>query len=217
MENRVLTEKQKLLIASLPEEILDGFYLTGGTALSAFYIEHRLSMDMDFFTDKKKGIPPVEYLRAMLREVPYLEAVHFQRLFDRRIFKLTFSDGDILNVEFTLYPFKGLGQRKKIGRLWVDSPLDIATGKLFAMTDRFDPKDFVDLYFILRDFEWTLNELLEKAAFRFEVKGLQYTVPERLLLVRRIEADDLPIMLKDLDIEEMKKYLISKASALAGA
>ncbi len=26
------------------------FYLTGGTALSAFYLQHRLSEDLDFFT-----------------------------------------------------------------------------------------------------------------------------------------------------------------------
>ena len=27
------------------------FYLTGGTALSAFYLHHRLSEDLDFFTE----------------------------------------------------------------------------------------------------------------------------------------------------------------------
>lgn len=27
------------------------FYLTGGTALSAFYLQHRLSEDLDFFTN----------------------------------------------------------------------------------------------------------------------------------------------------------------------
>ena len=35
---------------------------------------------------------------------------------------------------------------KKVGSLTVDSLLNMITGRLFAMTDRFDPKDFVDLY-----------------------------------------------------------------------
>ena len=30
MENRILTEKQKLFIDNLPDEILSGFYLAGG-------------------------------------------------------------------------------------------------------------------------------------------------------------------------------------------
>jgi len=32
--NKILTEKQELLISHLPDEIQTNFYLTGGTALS---------------------------------------------------------------------------------------------------------------------------------------------------------------------------------------
>ncbi len=42
------------------------FYLTGGTALSAFYLRHRLSEDLDFFTD----IPD-----ALSRVLPILETI----------------------------------------------------------------------------------------------------------------------------------------------
>ncbi|MEW6664633.1 MAG: nucleotidyl transferase AbiEii/AbiGii toxin family protein [Thermodesulfobacteriota bacterium] len=145
MENRVLNEKQKLLIDSLPEEILSVFYLTGGTALSAFYLEHRLSNDLDFFTDRDETVPRVEYLTAILQGLEGVNRTHFERLFDRRIFAVEFEDHDILKVEFTSYPFPSIEDRIKAGRLPVDSPLNIITGKLLALSDRYDPKDFVNL------------------------------------------------------------------------
>ncbi|MFQ6003645.1 MAG: nucleotidyl transferase AbiEii/AbiGii toxin family protein [Candidatus Zixiibacteriota bacterium] len=206
MENKILTEKQKILIDNLPNEILSNFYITGGTALSAFYIEHRLSKDLDFFTDAEETMPPIEFLIGMIRKFPCIDNIHYQRLFDRRIFELIFEDGDTLKVEFTTYPFKSIEERGKIGKLVVDSLLNIATGKLFALTDRYDPKDFVDLYFILRKYPWNLSDLIKRTQERFEIKGLEYIIPERLLLVKRIGPDDLPIMLKEIELEEMKGY-----------
>ena len=145
MKNRILTEKQKLLIDHLPEAILSGFYLAGGTALSTFYLEHRISQDLDLFTDAEKTMPPIEFLTEIIGNLPSIDDIRYERLFDRRIFAATFKDGDTLKVEFTTYPFKSIEKRKKIGKLTVDSLLNIVTGKLFAMTDRYDPKDFVDL------------------------------------------------------------------------
>ena len=150
MRKKILTEKQELLISHLPEEIQTNFYLTGGTALSAFYLGHRLSEDMDFFTDTEEKMAPIEFLTGIIRSLPSLDHLHFERLFDRRIFVATFKDNQILKVEFTCYPFKSLEDRLRVGKLSVDSLLNLVTGKLFAMADRFDPKDFVDLYFVLK-------------------------------------------------------------------
>jgi hypothetical protein len=99
----------------------------------------------------------------------------------------------------------------KAGKLVVDSPLNILTGKLLALSDRYDPKDFVDLYFSLRHFAWSLTHLIQKAEERFGVKGLQFLIPERLLLVKRIVHSDVPIMLRDLSLDEMKSYLFALA------
>jgi hypothetical protein len=217
VENRILTEKQKTFIDNLPDEILTNFYLTGGTALSAFYIEHRLSQDLDFFTDTEEGMPPIEFLTGRIKKLPFVDHIHYQRLFDRRIFQVAFKDGDTLNVEFTTYPFKSIDERVRIGKLLVDSPLNIVTGKLFALTDRYDPKDFVDLYFVLKNYAWKLGDLIKRTGERFDIKGLNYTIPERLLLVRKIGPDDLPIMLREINLEEMKGYFLGQASNLAKA
>ena len=94
MKNRILTEI-----------ILAGFYFTGGTALSAFYLEHRFSQDLDLFTDTEKNMPPIEFLTGLMGKLPSLNDIRYERLFDRRIFVATFKDGDALKVEFTTYPF----------------------------------------------------------------------------------------------------------------
>ena len=55
----LLAEIQKEILAHLrviPE--LDAFYLTGGTALSRFYLAHRKSNDLDFFTSEEELIQP---------------------------------------------------------------------------------------------------------------------------------------------------------------
>jgi predicted nucleotidyltransferase component of viral defense system len=214
VQKKILTEKQELLISRLPDEIQTNFYLTGGTALSAFYLGHRLSEDMDFFTDSEEKMAPIEFLAGIIKSLPFLDHLHFERLFDRRIFVATFKDSQILKVEFTSYPFKSLGDRLVIGTLRVDSLLDIITGKLFAMADRFDPKDFVDLYFVLKGKDLKLENLVKMTGERFDIKGLDFLIPERLLLVKRITHKDLPVMVERMDLDELKRHLLEQASRL---
>ena len=214
MPNKILTEKQELLISHLPDEIHANFYLTGGTALAAFYLYHRVSEDMDFFTDAEEKMAPIEFLTGVIKSLPSVEHIHFERLFDRRVFVATFKDRQILKVEFTTYPFNSLEDRLTIGKLRVDSLLNIITGKLFAMADRFDPKDFVDLYFVLKNRDLKLENLVQMTGDRFDMKGLDFVIPERLLMAKRIGPKDLPVMVESIDLDEMKRYILEQASFL---
>ena len=51
MGKTILTPKQLkfLELAAVEPKIVKDFYLTGGTALSEFYLHHRLSEDLDLF------------------------------------------------------------------------------------------------------------------------------------------------------------------------
>jgi len=74
----------------------DAFYLTGGTALSAFFLKHRMSNDLDFFTAVEDLIPSFSRkLEAGLRD----EGMAVER---RRGFKsfveLTVSSGEDATV-----------------------------------------------------------------------------------------------------------------------
>jgi len=53
-DNAILTSQQKIFLQEFAKtELSDIFRLTGGTALSAFYLEHRFSDDLDFFSIEK--------------------------------------------------------------------------------------------------------------------------------------------------------------------
>ena len=47
------------LLAKLPNK--EQFYLVGGTALSEYYLGHRLSFDLDYFTGMENLILPLSY------------------------------------------------------------------------------------------------------------------------------------------------------------
>ena len=51
----ILSDNQKNILSLLSKEkiISDNFYLSGGTALAEFYLNHRLSEDLDFFSEKE--------------------------------------------------------------------------------------------------------------------------------------------------------------------
>jgi predicted nucleotidyltransferase component of viral defense system len=58
----LLTPIQEAFLAAfteIPDQ--EQFYLTGGTALAEFYLGHRLSFDLDFFTGEEGLILPVSY------------------------------------------------------------------------------------------------------------------------------------------------------------
>ena len=53
----ILTPFQKQLLKAIGDSPLaDSFYLTGGTALAAFYLQHGFSEDLDFFSSDPNAI-----------------------------------------------------------------------------------------------------------------------------------------------------------------
>ncbi len=72
--NNVLTQLQRrFLQAFFVREVGTRFFLTGGTALAAFYLHHRLSGDVDLFTTDDDALPLAR------REIPLIAS----RLADR--------------------------------------------------------------------------------------------------------------------------------------
>ena len=50
---------------------------------------------------------------------------------------------------------------------------DILANKLMAMTDRRDPKDYVDVYFILQDYpSMKIEDSIRQTGYKFGIKGV---------------------------------------------
>lgn len=212
MEQALLTPEQQTalsLVGGDPD--LQMFYLSGGTALSAFYLRHRLSDDLDFFTQEPVRL--VEVLSAIeeIRKAIGAKGVRADHLHDRHLFFFKFA-GSELKMEFSRYPFKTLEptvEHPDYG-VHIDSVRDLAANKLAAMLDRFDPKDFADLYFLLQ--ERTLPDMRKDAQKKFGMTIGDLFLGSELSKVRRVEA--LPKMLKPLSIGELKAFFTDLARSL---
>jgi hypothetical protein len=211
-DNLILSAQQKnFLRAFSKSDLREVFRLTGGTALSAFYLEHRLSEDLDFFSTEK--IPfylPEEFLKSL----GFVDAINHTRLFDRNIFNLKLKDGTVLKTEFTYYPLKNIEADVMIDGLHVDGFLDLTVNKLCAMADRSDAKDYIDVYCALTSADLNINKMFALAEQKCEVKGIRHIFKCRLLQIPEgVENLLLRISVTKEDIERFFKARIKEVIA----
>ncbi len=136
----------------------DRFYLSGGTALSRWYYNHRYSDDLDFFFrgDRfaRDEFPVVcreiiSRLAALFRIEAAIDGKYFKRFF------VTHGE-TALKIEFIFESYPHCGEYLTAHGCLIDGAENIAVNKLTAVQDRKTAKDFVDLYFLLDDFELEL-------------------------------------------------------------
>lgn len=162
----ILTNLQKKILF-LFSKIHDkeAFYLTGGTALSEFFLQHRRSNDLDFFTHVEELVLPFgQKLEESLRK----EALKVERLrgFHSFMELSVSSENDSTVIHFALdspFRFEQPSDLKEIPGIKIDSLIDISTNKLLALFGRAELRDFLDVYFLIKE-RYTKDELIEKSA-----------------------------------------------------
>jgi len=119
------------------EQITKNFYFTGGTVLSEFYLKHRLSEDIDLFSEYAEVDPqvPEAFLRKISKKLGIKEFKVSQFL-GLVSFILVFQDGETLKVDFNYYPFPRINKGKKYKNLDIDSLYDIAVNKVHTLCRR---------------------------------------------------------------------------------
>lgn len=138
------------------------FYFTGGTALSAVYLNHRESEDLDFFSESDFDNEPIleimNNIATSMRVVP-----RFTHAYNSRIFELVKGDELVIKIDFVYKPYKRLEKGPALNGFPIDSLLDIATNKLVTVAQRTEVKDFADLFFPLKKFTvWDLLYAVKK-------------------------------------------------------
>src|SRR3989344_1455608 len=146
LKKSVLSQSQKdiLAIISRDKTICSNFYLTGGTALAEFYLHHRLSEDLDFFSENEFEPQNVSVFLEKIKKEAKIKKVEFQQSFNRNLFFLDLTNGDKIKTEFTYFPFERIEKKETIGNLYIDSLLDIAANKVFTIYQRPRARDFID-------------------------------------------------------------------------
>jgi len=148
---------KSVLIQLLKSQILPSeSYLAGGTALY-YYLHHRLSVDLDFFT--QKDFSP-EVLVFKLREefgTADVEIMEKETL-------IAFLSPDKIKFSLFSFPYYLLSSLKSLelgeGVTCPTASLDdIAAMKAIALTQRGSAKDFVDLYYLLKHTQIKFEDL----------------------------------------------------------
>lgn len=199
----ILTEEQIQFLEFLAQEayFVKNYYLTGDTPLAAFYLQHRYSEDLDFFTEKQEvDIMAVQQLIAKAKKEFNLVDISYKQYYGLHTFFLTYPNKEQLKVDFNYYPFRQLEQPITHMNLSVDSLKDIAVNKIQSISTRTNARDFVDIYFISLQGNYNIRELWQLARMKFD----WYTDPIQLgkQLLKAGMLKDWPRLIKPFDQEK---------------
>ncbi len=140
------------------------FFLTGGTALSAFYLAHRESQDLDFFS-----LNPFDTLalRTTIQEIAdktqSTMTMYIRSQTYNEIFLENKKEGWRQKIDIVQEQPKHFGEIARIDNIAVDSLVNIATNKILAVFGRLEPKDYIDLFAICTKTALSFDELFTLA------------------------------------------------------
>lgn len=208
----ILTKLQEKFIQEFSQtDLKDKFFLTGGTALSAFYLQHRYSEDLDFFTEIPKA---VEEVLPVLKEIQKKVSLFIEprRTFETFTEIIVESNGEMTILHFAQdapYRFKPTIYNKEYG-IYIDNSLDISCNKFSALFDRHDMKDFVDIYFI--DKEIMKFEDIYSYARKKHIGMDEYWLCQGLRYINDLIT--LPRMIKPVTLNELQDFFNKKIKLL---
>jgi predicted nucleotidyltransferase component of viral defense system len=179
-------------------------YLAGGTAL-ALQIGHRISVDLDFFTQQQFNA--AELSKKLGNHPKFKQAGTAQGT----------VWGTIGETKFSIFHYKYPLLEKSVTYegLQLASLDDIAAMKIHAIEDRGTKRDFVDVYFLAK--KYTLEDMLSFYQKKYSVlEDHLYAILRSLDYFEDAEKEsDVPKMLVDVNWEEIKEYFRKETRRLA--
>ncbi|PIY78721.1 MAG: hypothetical protein COY82_00990 [Parcubacteria group bacterium CG_4_10_14_0_8_um_filter_35_7] len=213
-QEEILTLGQKKILDLVSKEdyLVRKFYLTGGTPLAAFYLFHRISDDLDFFSEQEIHLPSIEKFIGKTKEGLNLIKIDYRKFLGLHSFYLFFSQKNFLKIDFNYYPFPRIERGVKYKNIIVDSLYDIAVNKVHTISMKPRARDFIDIYFIVKKKGWGFKKLLIDAKVKFD----WHIDPIQLgnQLIKATELKDYPRMLKKIDHKEWQGFFIKEARKL---
>ena len=199
---KLYKEQDKIINLSFPA--LKEFYLTGGTALSRYYLNHRYSDDLDFFCDDSNDFS------SKVDEIIHLIQKHYE--LDETVtskhdnFARIQVIGEIpIKIEFVNEKTFYWGKIKVSKGLSVDNPANILANKITAILGRDEPKDVVDIIILSLSYSFNWREVYHNA-FKKHIMNEQdiawrlSTFPVKLL-------EDQPWLPGTPDLDTFSKHL----------
>lgn len=140
------------------------FFLTGGTALSAFYLAHRESKDLDLFSlEAYDGFQLGGIVRDIAHAVNARVATRVQSDTYNEIYLENKEKGWMQRIDVVREQPKRFGDMVDVEGIRVDSLENIGSNKILTVFGRLEIKDYIDLYSIVTQTNQTFDELFSLA------------------------------------------------------
>lgn len=141
------------------------FYLAGGTALSYFYLKHRKSNGLDFFTATEELIIPFSHrLEETLRNKKMI--IQRQRGMHSFVELLVEKENEKTVIHLacdSAFRLEKIKEFPEYPKLKIDNLVDISANKLLALFGRATLRDFIDAYFLIKKEKFSPEELIQNA------------------------------------------------------
>ncbi len=172
--------------------------LVGGTSL-ALQIGHRKSIDLDFFGE-------IDFTYLNIKEVfkSFDKIESFKNSKHINIFEI-----NNVKVDFVNYTYPWLKQELEIDGIRLAQKEDIAAMKIAAITGRGSRKDFVDLFFLLKQF--TFQQIMDLYKQKY-FDSSPYLALKSLVYFDDAENDFSVEMIEDISWEEVKNTISTEVA-----
>lgn len=202
-EKTLLTDTINAIKIASKSATIKQAYLAGGTAL-ALHLGHRISVDLDFFTQN-----------SFDEQALNLEFSKFPEYKENRLAWQTVL-GSIGETKFSIfyYKYKIIDKLTDFMGIKVVGKKDIAAMKILALSDRGTKRDFIDIYFLSKEFSFeNIFDFydqkfgdLDNKIYHF-IKSLNYFVDA--------DMDKIPNMLVSVDWNNVKIFFDRESTRLA--
>lgn len=202
MHKEILTANQ-LKLLSLLKDFSNDYILVGGTAI-ALYLGHRYSIDFDLFTSKV-------IKRKSIKNYLIKNGHSLNQLIKEEADQIHFMVNDV-KITFFQYPFSINETVDFESIIKIPTLINLAAMKAFALGGRGKWKDYVDIYFLLKD-HFSLDDIIKRAEGLFGNVFNDKLFREQLTYFEDINYDEEVIYLNTpIDNDVIKKFLIDAAT-----
>jgi len=180
----------------------DRFYLTGGTALSRFYYQHRYSEDLDFFT-----FTELKDFREILSKI--LDAAR-ERSFSFEVetvsnhfFRVYTKEKEVsLKIDFVNEVVFRWGSLNRFPLFaCVDNQTNILSNKISCMS-RYEVKDIVDIWVIAKHLSFCWRDVMDIANKKSPVDPIEVS-----RIIKTLPSEELKLIKWAFDVKIDEVYL----------
>ncbi|MDP2910639.1 MAG: nucleotidyl transferase AbiEii/AbiGii toxin family protein [bacterium] len=171
------------------------FYLVGGTAL-ALQMGHRISIDFDLFSDRKITLSFLDKVEKVFKDSKIIIKINGPE-------QLTVEVNEV-KIDFVNYPFPPILGFINFQGINILKIPEIAAMKAQTLGRRPALKDYIDLYFILKEKYVNLKEIIDIADKKYKDEFNTRLFLEQLIYLQDVRDTKIEFLKKNKKVDKSK-------------